>query len=173
MAYQPEQWHDLFVAIAGSAATLAGLIFVAVSINLRQILKGAALPSLAARSLAVLIALVLMCTFALAPGQSRTTLGAEILVVGVVLFAGVTITTIRTMNPRQPPAEDDEDREFQRWWQISHIIIGLLCTTPMVVTGISLLASAGGGLYWALAEIVSGLIASVTYAWVLLVEILR
>jgi hypothetical protein len=30
-----------------------------------------------------------------------------------------------------------------------------------------------GGLYWALAEIVGGLIASVTYAWVLLVEILR
>jgi hypothetical protein len=174
MAYQPEQWHDLFVAIAGSAATLAGLIFVAVSINLRQILKGAALPSLAARSLAVLIALVLMCTFALAPGQSRTILGTEILVVGVVLFAGVTITTIRTMNPRPTSADDDdEDGEFQRWWQISHIIIGVLCTTPMVVTGISLLAGAGGGLYWALAEIVSGLVASVTYAWVLLVEILR
>jgi hypothetical protein len=31
----------------------------------------------------------------------------------------------------------------------------------------------GGGLCWALAEIVCGLIASVTYAWVLLVEILR
>jgi hypothetical protein len=33
--------------------------------------------------------------------------------------------------------------------------------------------SPGGGLCWALAEIVCGLIASNTYAWVLLVEILR
>jgi hypothetical protein len=177
MGYQVDQWHDLFVAIAGAAATLAGLIFVAVSINLRQILKGPALPSLAARSLAVLIALVLMCTFALAPGQSRTVLGVEILIVGILLSAGVTITTIRTMGQRAAQAaqddRDDEDHEFRRWWQISHIIIGLHCTTPMVVCGISLLAGAGGGLYWALAEIVAGLVASVTYAWVLLVEILR
>jgi hypothetical protein len=26
-AYQPEQWHDLFVAMAGAAAALTGLIF--------------------------------------------------------------------------------------------------------------------------------------------------
>jgi hypothetical protein len=42
--YQPERWHDLFVATAGAAAALAGLIFVAVSINLEQILKYPALP---------------------------------------------------------------------------------------------------------------------------------
>ena len=42
-AYQPEQWHDMFVAVAvavaGAAAALTGLIFVAVSINLEQVLK--------------------------------------------------------------------------------------------------------------------------------------
>ena len=43
-AYQPELWHDLFVAIAGAVAALTGLIFVAVSINLEQILKFRALP---------------------------------------------------------------------------------------------------------------------------------
>ena len=33
-AYQPEQWHDMFVAMAGpSPPALTGLIFVAVSIN--------------------------------------------------------------------------------------------------------------------------------------------
>jgi acyl-CoA reductase-like NAD-dependent aldehyde dehydrogenase len=29
--YQPAAWHDLFVAVAGAAAALTGLIFVAVS----------------------------------------------------------------------------------------------------------------------------------------------
>jgi len=43
----------------------------------------------------------------------------------------------------------------------------------MVIAGALTLAGAGGGLYWALAEIVCGLIASVLYAWVLLIEILR
>jgi modulator of FtsH protease len=51
-AYQPEQWHDLFVATAGAAAALAGLIFVAVSINLEQILKYPALPPRGSRSIA-------------------------------------------------------------------------------------------------------------------------
>jgi hypothetical protein len=36
--YAPETWHDFFIAAAGSAAALSGLIFVAVSINLRAIL---------------------------------------------------------------------------------------------------------------------------------------
>jgi hypothetical protein len=38
-AYQPEQWHDMFVAMAGAAAALTGLLFVAVSVNLEQVLK--------------------------------------------------------------------------------------------------------------------------------------
>ena len=33
-AYQPGQWPDLFVAMAGTVAALAALTFVAVSINL-------------------------------------------------------------------------------------------------------------------------------------------
>jgi hypothetical protein len=37
-AYAPETWHDFFIAAAGSAAALSGLIFVAVSINLPAIL---------------------------------------------------------------------------------------------------------------------------------------
>jgi hypothetical protein len=36
-AYDPETWHDLFLGAAGAAAALSGLIFVAVSINLRGI----------------------------------------------------------------------------------------------------------------------------------------
>lgn len=48
-AYQPALWHDLFVAMAGAAAALAGLIFVAVSINLEQILKYRGRPAPAGR----------------------------------------------------------------------------------------------------------------------------
>jgi len=32
-AYQPGHWHDTFVAMAGAAAAVTGLVFVAVSIH--------------------------------------------------------------------------------------------------------------------------------------------
>jgi hypothetical protein len=43
----------------------------------------------------------------------------------------------------------------------------------MIVAGISLLAAAGGGLYWLVAEIVLGLTGAMLNAWILLVEIQR
>jgi hypothetical protein len=33
-----EEWHDFFLAAAGAAAVLAGLVFVGVSINLEMIM---------------------------------------------------------------------------------------------------------------------------------------
>jgi hypothetical protein len=43
----------------------------------------------------------------------------------------------------------------------------------MIVAGITLLAGAGGGLYWLLLTLVLGFAGSVFNAWILLVEIHR
>ena len=122
------------------SATLAGLIFVAVSLNLRQILQGQALPSVAARSLAVLVSLVLMCAFGLAPGQPHVALGVEILVLGLVLLTGVMATTLGTMSKAEATDGDEEGDEILLKWKVGHVGIGLLCTVPMVIAGISILA---------------------------------
>ncbi len=54
-AYDPSEWSDLFVASAGASAALAGLVFVAVSINLERILS---LPGILERALETLILLM-------------------------------------------------------------------------------------------------------------------
>ena len=44
-AYSAAEWESLFVAEAGASAALAGLLFVALSINLERILKGTDCPA--------------------------------------------------------------------------------------------------------------------------------
>jgi hypothetical protein len=161
--YQPAAWHDLFAALAGAAAALTGLIFVAVSINLTQILKYRALPVRAAETLSVLGGLLLLGVFVLVPGQSRAALGIEILLLGTLLAAVLLYWRLRLPRTAGEP-----------WiWTVAPLAVILAGTVPMIVAGISLLAAAGGGLYWLVAEIVLGLTGAMVNAWILLVEIQR
>ena len=64
----PGDWHDFAEMIGGASGALTGLLFVAVSLNHEDILKIPALPDLAARTLSILIALVLFCVVGLVPG---------------------------------------------------------------------------------------------------------
>ena len=162
IAYDSAAWHDLFVAILGAAAALEGLLFVAVSLNLEQILKLKALPPLAARSLGTLLAILLMSVLILTPGQSRVVLGVEITALGLILTVAMLVSTTRT------------HLRAERWqWAVSAFGLSTAASLPMLVAGITLTLGRGGGLYWALVEVIAGFSISIYYAWVLLVEILR
>ena len=157
-AYDPEPWHDLAVATVGAAAALAGLLFVAVSLNVERILKGRWLPRRAAQTLGLLTSLLLVTLFVLAPGQSRIALGIEIAAIGALLAVAAI---------RYPAASE---RQSGGLWAPGVIVIP---SVLMLVAGVSLAVEHGGGLYWLLAALVCGFIGAVINAWVLLVEILR
>ena len=72
-------WSNFLSAETGAAATLAGLIFVAVSINLSKILEYPGVPGRAAEALALLIGVLLSCTFGLAPNQPARVTGLRTL----------------------------------------------------------------------------------------------
>ena len=77
--YDLAAWTGFFTAVTSAAAALAGLLFVAVSINLKNILEGTSmLPARAAETLAVLLFVVISCALALVP-QDVELLGTEIL----------------------------------------------------------------------------------------------
>lgn len=161
-AYDVEAWHDLFVMTGGAAAALAGLIFVAVSLNHEAILEIAALPALAARTLSILISLVLLSLVCLAPGQTRVLLGVEVLGIGIALAAIVLTTTIRNIGGAD-----------QAQWRVSLIALAIIGSLPAIVAGSSLIAGFGGGLYWLLVQCITGIIVAVYYGWILLIEIRR
>ncbi|HEY1919697.1 MAG TPA: hypothetical protein VGH27_29350 [Streptosporangiaceae bacterium] len=162
-AYQPGDWHDMFVASAGAAAALTGLIFVAVSINLAKILADRRLPIRAAETLSILVGLLLASMFVLVPGQPRPVLGGEI--VGLGLVMAVLLHTKRLQIPR----EADEPLV----WSVVPLAIITGGTVPMIGAGISLLADAGGGLYWMVPELILAFSGAILNAWILLVEIQR
>jgi hypothetical protein len=175
-AYNPADWAGFFTAVTGAAAALAGLLFVAVSINLKNILgedksedpgagghAGTSLASRAAETLAMVLFVVLTAALALVP-QALWVLGTEILVL-VIPLAAVTLRTqlrYRRQNPADP-----------LYWLVSRMTASGVALLPGLLGGISLAAHWGGGLYWLVPATLLGVAGAVYSAWVLLVEILR
>jgi hypothetical protein len=158
-AYDPSEWSDLFVAVAGASAALAGLVFVAVSINIERILQFEGLPERALETVLLLVLVLVAAVSGLIPGQSEVALGIEILVATLVF--GCLIWRLPTVQAGS---------ENLRWARFSVRSAG---TAPFVVGGIGLLTQSGGGLYWVAAGIVFAIVGAIANAWVLLVEILR
>ena len=82
-AYDPSAWSDLFVATAGAAAALAGLVFVAISINIGRILQLAGVPERGLQTVLLLLGAVVVSILGLVP--QRTGTFAIELVVGAAL----------------------------------------------------------------------------------------
>ena len=156
------EWTDVYVASAGAAAALAGLVFVAVSINVEQILSYRGLPERGLVTVIVLLGVVVASLFALHPDQSMETLGTELLVVGVVL----TVLAIGLTLKSRPRAGEESH-------MASALMLGLVGSVPYVVAGVLLLSGQAVGREWLFSAIVSAIVAGVLNAWVLLVEIRR
>ena len=162
--YDPAAWVAFFGAVTGAAAALAGLLFVAVSINLDNILKGSTLlPARAAETLAMLLFVVISCALVLVP-QDAELLGAEILAIAVPL----TVITVRNQLKFQRQNPDSP-----LLWSVSRAATSGVALVPGTIAGLSLATHWGGGLYWLVPTALFGLAGAVYSAWVLLVEIVR
>jgi len=160
--YSTAGWENFFVAEVGASAALTGLLFVAVSINLSEVLKHPQLPGRAAESLLVLTGVLLASTFGLVPGQPRQLLASELLLIGLLVWAFPVKLQFGAHIPGTP-----------RHWLLTRVVSHQLATLPLLVSAISLLAGVGGGLYWLVAMTVFSFADVLINAWVLLIEIQR
>jgi modulator of FtsH protease len=157
-------WENFFIAEVGASAALTGLIFVGVSINLTRILSLPRLPNRALEALIILLAVLVVSSLQLVPGQPLVLLGLEVLLVGLALWSIITsldISIYRKTDPRYR-------RPF-----LSNMALSQLAVLPYVVAGIIVLAGNIDGLYWLVPAVIFSFIKAVTDAWVLLVEINR
>jgi hypothetical protein len=155
-------WSSFFAGELDAAATLTGLLFVAVSINLTRILQYPHLPRRAAETLAALGSVIAVTTFALIPRQSSRAYGIEIGATGIVIWAVRTFLLIRS-------------RKFDRQYVgvVRRLIENQIPPLPFVIAGAMLTADRPGGVYWIVPGILLSFIAGIFGAWVLLVEIQR
>ena len=149
---------------AGAAATLTGLVFVAVSINLPRVLSVPGVSGRAAESILQLFGVVVISTTALIPRQPQVALAAEILVTGSLLWIVQTVLQIRYMKIKTG---------HPRSWGIVRVVQTQFSAVPFCVAGILLLRGSSAGLYWLAPGCIFSLISGVLSAWILLVEILR
>jgi hypothetical protein len=80
-------WSNYFSTIASAGATLTGLLFVAVSINLSRILQTPGLTGRVAESLVQLFGVVAIATTYLIPGLRMQMLGLIVLLMALLAWA--------------------------------------------------------------------------------------
>jgi hypothetical protein len=168
MAYALETWHDFFIAAAGAAAALSGLIFVAVSINLATILAeekkigSSYLTGRALESLADLLVVLGISLVALDPSIDRAVFAGLLL----ICAAGSAISPVRSASAYLSSQVKPVAYNLR-------LFLALLLVAAYAVTGATLLAQAGGGLHWLPFAFVLAVTIAATNAWILLVEVLR
>jgi hypothetical protein len=159
-SYQLASWTVFLSVAAGVSATLTGLIFVAISINLNRILEFPNLVDRAAESILQILGALIVSIWALAPGKSNLVFGVELALAGAVLWSMQTLLQYRSFS-----------REFPR--PIVSIVFSQLATVSFCLAGISLATGTLGGLNWLAPAVIASITMGVANTWVLLVEILR
>lgn len=163
-AYDAHGWSDFFVAGAGAAAALAGLLFVAVSINLQAVLRYPGLPERGAEAIALLMTVLIVCSLCLIPGQPSRLLGVELLLVTAVAWALLLRIHVAAVRGRFSPT---------RRLLVQRIAMAEIPMLLLAVGGVSLFVQSGGGLYWLVPALLGCFVSGVFDAWVLLIEVLR
>ncbi len=157
-------WTGFFTAQAGAFAALTGLVFVALSINLKTILDTPGTSGRAGEALILLVAPVLLGLAGLVGHQAVRALGAEWLVIGAAAWGVVTVILV---NGRAAIRNRPWQEALLRVAGAEGAVLSVLVAGSLLVVGST------SGFYWQAAGIALCLTVGILDGWVLLVEILR
>jgi hypothetical protein len=162
--YSIAQWNTLLAVQASAAATLTGLVFVAVSINLNRIMVFPGLPGRAGESILEFLNVFFVSIVALVPQQPAKLLAIEILLIGLTSWIAQMVVQRRYLRVRTG----------HPWsWFIYRAVLTQLATLPFCVAAILLLLGISGGIYWLVPGFIFSFVGGIVGAWVLLVEVVR
>ena len=157
-------WDQFFLAEAGASAVLAGLLFVAISLNMSRILTFPALPNVALRALGLFATIFVISSLMLVPGQTSLALGSELLVTAsaaAIVNCWLAFEVLRTSEPKY--------RAGGR--------AGLAAVSAVsglyIAAAFFILDGASIGVYLLVGPVLTSILLALMDSWVLLVEINR
>ncbi len=157
-------WHDLLIATAGASGALAGLVFVALSINLARILANPELPGRAGETLLLLAGALIVSIIMLIPDASDQTLGWLVFGVGVFMWGPALRMQILSFTRKT---------YYARSFAFRRLVTHQIATLPMLVAGVALACKSSAGMDWLVVALIASMVTALQNAWVLLVEIVR
>ncbi len=158
-------WHDFYVMAGTAAATLLGLLFVSLSLNLEIISRteSKSLRALATRSFANFLYVLFFAITFLVPDQSPFGIGIPLLLMGTIGFLTNVLTLVAIPRDRVP------------LWGMTYTFwrLGLPLVAFLLLITISLFALKGDTtmLYWMIAVIVLLLLNAAQNSWDLLMRV--
>lgn len=161
----PDGWGEFGVAAAGATAALAGLLIVAISVNVKEILASRSLTHGARSTIAALVLAIVVSLLLLIPGQPLLLLGIETLVPTAFAVA-IQIASIATQSRMRGEGVTRGILAFI-------VLFAVLQYAPFVTGAVLLLSGMAAGAWALAAGVVIVVITSMVNAWVLLLEVKR
>ncbi|MFE1644313.1 hypothetical protein ACFM35_01885 [Microbacterium sp. P01] len=158
-----EAWSEFNVAMVGATAALAGLVIVAASVNIADIVKASSLTSRLASGISSLVLAIVGSAVGLVPGLGLSAYG-------IIMIAGALVAAVFAGAATRRIAENRHPENRLRALKAA---LGFAAPLSYVVGGLLLLTDAPAGLAWFAAGSLIAIIAALLISWIVLVEVLR
>ncbi|MGN8551324.1 UNVERIFIED_CONTAM: hypothetical protein OHV15_01910 [Microbacterium sp. SLM126] len=157
------QWTDFNVAMVGATAALAGLVIVAASVNIAEIVTSRTLTSRLAAAIAALVLAIVVSAVGLVPDVSPLWYGVAVLL--ATATAAIFQVHATSVIYRDPTPEDR-----------ARLLKAMLGFAPIVcyaVAGAMLFVGHPTGLAVAAVGAIIAIVSAIVVSWIALVEVLR
>ena len=164
-----QAWHDFFIAQVGACAALVGLLFVALSINIAQILKYPWLPARGAQTLVVLTGGLLEASLMLFPDISMKPICLVLTGCALIIWLFSLRLVLDFVRGLEQATTNRGSARLDLWlfWACPDRHLA------PVVGAIVLYFGNLAGYYWIAGGLLVTFVFALLNSWILLIEILR